>query len=81
MLCLVSAAALDFKYHHSEELERYLRGVHAAYPALTHLHSIGRSVQGKGGGTRGERLCVPKKSGRLWVKVAFRGRLLAAGLL
>lgn len=56
ILCLVSvAAALDFKYHHAEELEQYLKGVHAAYPSLTHLHSIGRSVEGKGGGMRGEK--------------------------
>ncbi|KAF1526846.1 UNVERIFIED_CONTAM: Carboxypeptidase M, partial [Eudyptes pachyrhynchus] len=49
ILCLVSlAAALDFKYHHAEELEAYLKGVHAAYPAITHLHSIGRSVEGRG---------------------------------
>ncbi|XP_041873748.1 carboxypeptidase M isoform X1 [Corvus kubaryi] len=48
ILCLVSvAAALDFKYHHAEELEQYLKGVHAAYPSLTHLHSIGRSVEGR----------------------------------
>lgn len=46
VLCLVSlVAALDYKYHHSEELEAYLKEVHAAYPALTHLHSIGRSVE------------------------------------
>uniref|UniRef100_A0A8U8CCJ6 Uncharacterized protein n=1 Tax=Geospiza parvula TaxID=87175 RepID=A0A8U8CCJ6_GEOPR len=44
ILCLASAAAaLDFKYHHTKELEEFLRGVHAAYPSLTHLHSIGRS--------------------------------------
>lgn len=51
VLCLVSlVAALDYKYHHSEELEAYLKEVHAAYPALTHLHSIGRSVEGGCGG-------------------------------
>uniref|UniRef100_A0A8C5J0K5 Uncharacterized protein n=1 Tax=Junco hyemalis TaxID=40217 RepID=A0A8C5J0K5_JUNHY len=44
ILCLASAAAaLDFRYHHAEELEEFLRGVHAAHPSLTHLHSIGRS--------------------------------------
>ncbi|XP_049648478.1 carboxypeptidase M isoform X1 [Accipiter gentilis] len=48
ILCLVSvAAALDFKYHHAAELEAYLKGVHAAYPSFTHLHSIGRSVEGR----------------------------------
>lgn len=51
ILCLVpAAAALDFKYHHSEEVEGFLREVRAAHPALTHLYSIGRSVEGKGGG-------------------------------
>uniref|UniRef100_A0A672THA7 Peptidase M14 domain-containing protein n=1 Tax=Strigops habroptila TaxID=2489341 RepID=A0A672THA7_STRHB len=51
ILCLLSAAAaLDFKYHHTEELEAYLKRVHAAYPSLTHLHSIGRSVEGRGQG-------------------------------
>lgn len=48
ILCLLSAAAaLDFKYHHDKEMEAYLKGVHAAYPSLTHLHSIGRSVEGR----------------------------------
>ncbi|OXB72963.1 UNVERIFIED_CONTAM: hypothetical protein H355_006503 [Colinus virginianus] len=48
VLCLVSlVAALDYKYHHSEELEAYLKEVHAAHPTLTHLHSIGRSVEGR----------------------------------
>uniref|UniRef100_A0A8B9T6X4 Carboxypeptidase M n=1 Tax=Anas platyrhynchos TaxID=8839 RepID=A0A8B9T6X4_ANAPL len=48
VLCLLAlAAALDFGYHHAEELEAYLREVHAAHPALTHLHSIGRSVEGR----------------------------------
>ncbi|NXG31015.1 CBPM Carboxypeptidase, partial [Dromaius novaehollandiae] len=47
-LCLVClAAALDFRYHHAEELEAFLQEVHAAFPALTHLHSIGRSVEGR----------------------------------
>lgn len=51
VLCLVSlVSALDYKYHHSEELEAYLKEVHAAHPALTHLHSIGRSVEGGCGG-------------------------------
>lgn len=82
ILCLASAAAaLDFKYHHTEELEEFLRGVHAAYPSLTHLHSIGRSVEGKRAGTRGEILFVLTNSGQVWVKVAFRGCSLAAGLL
>lgn len=56
ILCLVSvAAALDFKYHHAEELEAYLKTVHAAYPSLTHLHSIGRSVEGRRRGSVGEK--------------------------
>lgn len=50
VLCLLAlAAALDFGYHHAEELEAYLREVHAAHPALTHLHSIGSSVEGRCG--------------------------------
>lgn len=53
VLCLVAlAAALDFGYHHTEELEAYLREVHAAHPSLTHLHSIGRSVEGRCGQDR-----------------------------
>lgn len=48
IFCLVSvAAALEFKYHHAEELEAYLKGVHDAYSSFTHLHSIGRSVEGR----------------------------------
>uniref|UniRef100_A0A8B9Q586 Uncharacterized protein n=1 Tax=Apteryx owenii TaxID=8824 RepID=A0A8B9Q586_APTOW len=37
-------------YHHAEELEAFLKGVHAAYPSFTHLRSIGRSVAGSGPG-------------------------------
>lgn len=58
ILCLLSvAAALDFKYHHDKEMEAYLKGVHAAYPSLTHLHSIGRSVEGRGFGYGGKDFC------------------------
>jgi hypothetical protein len=34
-------------YHHYDEMTAYLRAVHAAYPQLTSLYSIGQSVQGK----------------------------------
>uniref|UniRef100_A0A8C6ZAB9 Carboxypeptidase M n=1 Tax=Nothoprocta perdicaria TaxID=30464 RepID=A0A8C6ZAB9_NOTPE len=41
------AASCSSRYHHGAELEAFLRRVHGAYPALTHLHSLGRSVQGR----------------------------------
>ncbi|XP_046441586.1 carboxypeptidase M-like [Daphnia pulex] len=34
-------------YHHYDEMTAYLRAVHAAYPQLTSLYSIGQSVQGR----------------------------------
>lgn len=37
---------LSFQYHNHEELVIYLNSVHKAYPHLTKLYSIGKSVQG-----------------------------------
>lgn len=37
---------LDFVYHNYNALTSFLRNVSAAYPSLTHLYSIGKSVQG-----------------------------------
>ncbi|KAM8971979.1 carboxypeptidase M [Pelodytes ibericus] len=39
--------SLDFKYHNSEQLGTYLKTVSATYPAITYLHSIGKSVEGR----------------------------------
>ncbi|XP_074082204.1 carboxypeptidase M [Macrotis lagotis] len=40
-------AALDFKYHHEEEMEAFLKDVAQTYDSITHLHSIGKSVAGR----------------------------------
>ncbi|XP_060633465.2 carboxypeptidase M [Anolis sagrei] len=51
-LCLVYlllplASSLDFGYHHTEEMEAFLKGVSKNHSSITHLYSIGRSVQGR----------------------------------
>ncbi|KAM5289317.1 carboxypeptidase M isoform 3-T3 [Ctenodactylus gundi] len=46
-LLLPLVAALDFKYHHQEEMEAFLKSVAQNYSSITHLHSIGRSVKGR----------------------------------
>ncbi|XP_048872934.1 carboxypeptidase M [Brienomyrus brachyistius] len=38
---------LEFRYHNSTEVEEYLKAVHRNYSSLTHLHSIGKSVEGR----------------------------------
>ncbi|XP_068937258.1 carboxypeptidase M [Petaurus breviceps papuanus] len=40
-------AALDFKYHPQDEMENFLKDVAQTYDSLTHLHSIGKSVEGR----------------------------------
>ncbi|XP_035700442.1 carboxypeptidase M isoform X2 [Folsomia candida] len=42
-----SPPSLDFSYHDYEEMTSFLRGLNAAYPNITALYSIGRSVQGR----------------------------------
>lgn len=46
VLVIGSVAALDFKYHSNQELYNFLLNVSQAYPTITKLHSIGRSVRG-----------------------------------
>lgn len=50
-LCLAtlvsSGDGLEFRYHNSVEVERYLKDVQQTYPNITHLHSIGKSVEGR----------------------------------
>uniref|UniRef100_A0A8C4XWT2 Uncharacterized protein n=1 Tax=Gopherus evgoodei TaxID=1825980 RepID=A0A8C4XWT2_9SAUR len=46
-LLLPVVAGLDFSYHHSEQLETFLKGVHRQHPSITALRSIGRSVAGR----------------------------------
>lgn len=46
-LLLPSVAALDFSYHHQEEMEAFLKSVAQNYTSITHLHSIGKSVKGR----------------------------------
>nr|XP_056703243.1 carboxypeptidase M [Euleptes europaea] len=41
------AAGLDFSYHHTAELEAFLREVRANHSSITHLYSIGKSVEGR----------------------------------
>ena len=42
-----SVAPLSYNYHHFDELQNYLININAAYPQLTSLYSIGKSVQGQ----------------------------------
>ncbi|XP_004675963.1 PREDICTED: carboxypeptidase M [Condylura cristata] len=46
-LLLPLVAALDFSYHHQEEMEAFLKNVAHNYSSITHLHSIGKSVKGR----------------------------------
>ncbi|XP_006923787.1 carboxypeptidase M [Pteropus alecto] len=46
-LLLPLVAALDFSYHHQEEMEAFLKSVAQNYSSITHLHSIGKSVKGR----------------------------------
>ncbi|KAM6153629.1 carboxypeptidase M isoform 1-T1 [Erethizon dorsatum] len=46
-LLLPLVAALDFKYHHQEEMEAFLKSVAQNYSSITYLHSIGKSVKGR----------------------------------
>lgn len=50
MFCLLfcsSADALEFRYHNTVQMEQYLKDVNKMYPHITHLHSIGQSVEGR----------------------------------
>uniref|UniRef100_A0A670YHJ8 Carboxypeptidase M n=1 Tax=Pseudonaja textilis TaxID=8673 RepID=A0A670YHJ8_PSETE len=47
LLLLPLVSSLDFRYHHTKELEAFLKEVQKNYPAITHLYSIGKSVQGR----------------------------------
>ncbi|KAJ8245284.1 hypothetical protein GJAV_G00269090 [Gymnothorax javanicus] len=42
-----TAIGLDFRYHNSVEVEQYLKAIHRNYSSLTHLHSIGKSEEGR----------------------------------
>jgi len=44
---LRTGRSLDFNYHSHEQLEAFLNQARAAYPHLTSLYSIGKSVQGQ----------------------------------
>uniref|UniRef100_A0A8I3RZK0 Carboxypeptidase M n=1 Tax=Canis lupus familiaris TaxID=9615 RepID=A0A8I3RZK0_CANLF len=46
-LLLPAAAALEFAYHHQEQMEAFLKTVARNYSSITRLHSIGKSVQGR----------------------------------
>ncbi|XP_072123547.1 carboxypeptidase M-like [Mobula birostris] len=37
---------LKFKHHNAEELESFLHRINSNYPSITHLYSIGKSVEG-----------------------------------
>ncbi|KAL8215445.1 UNVERIFIED_CONTAM: hypothetical protein K2H54_001006, partial [Gekko kuhli] len=45
VLSLPLVAGLDFSYHHTAELEAFLREVHRNHSSITHLYSIGKSVE------------------------------------
>jgi uncharacterized membrane protein len=40
------AVKLDYVYHNYTALTNYLKDINAKYPTLTHLYSIGKSVEG-----------------------------------
>ncbi|XP_007463617.1 PREDICTED: carboxypeptidase M [Lipotes vexillifer] len=46
-LLLPVVAALDFSYHHQPEMEAFLKSISQNYSSITHLHSIGESVEGR----------------------------------
>uniref|UniRef100_A0A4W5LQ92 Secreted protein n=1 Tax=Hucho hucho TaxID=62062 RepID=A0A4W5LQ92_9TELE len=41
-----SGVGLEFRYHNTVEVETYLRDVNNTFE-FTHLHTIGKSVEGK----------------------------------
>lgn len=45
-LFLAPASMLEFRYHNNREIEQYLLQVNVSNPDITHLYSIGESVQG-----------------------------------
>nr|XP_020641717.1 carboxypeptidase M isoform X1 [Pogona vitticeps]XP_020641718.1 carboxypeptidase M isoform X1 [Pogona vitticeps]XP_020641719.1 carboxypeptidase M isoform X1 [Pogona vitticeps] len=47
VLLLPLVVGLDFGYHHTKEMEAFLKEVHKNYPSTTHLYSIGKSVEGR----------------------------------
>ncbi|KAL0195827.1 hypothetical protein M9458_009399, partial [Cirrhinus mrigala] len=42
---LSSIHGLEFRYHNSVEMEQYLKDINKTFPDITHLHSIGQSVE------------------------------------
>ncbi|XP_032710745.1 carboxypeptidase M [Lontra canadensis] len=46
-LLLPLGGALDFGYHHQEEMEAFLKNVARNYSSITRLHSVGKSVKGR----------------------------------
>ena len=47
MLISHGFAAINFTYHHYPEMISLMRQMNNKYPAITHLYSIGKSVQGR----------------------------------
>ncbi|XP_069760220.1 carboxypeptidase M [Narcine bancroftii] len=43
---ITSTITLQFKYHNAKDLELFLRGINTNYPSITHLYSIGKSIDG-----------------------------------
>ncbi|XP_075065612.1 carboxypeptidase M [Mixophyes fleayi] len=43
----LSMQSLDFSYHNTQQLENILMDFNTKYPAITYLHSIGKSVEGR----------------------------------
>ncbi|RWS24665.1 Csa-PI kinase-like protein [Leptotrombidium deliense] len=43
----VRGVKIDFNYHNYDSMTNILRDINTAYPDITHLYSIGRSVQGR----------------------------------
>ena len=47
LLCFGCHATLDFVYHQHESLQNYLINISETYSNITHLYSIGKSIQGR----------------------------------
>ncbi|XP_056131648.1 carboxypeptidase M [Lampris incognitus] len=47
LLLLTPGRGLEFRYHDTIEVEEYLLFINKTYPNITHLYSIGQSVQGR----------------------------------
>ncbi|XP_044260416.1 carboxypeptidase D isoform X2 [Tribolium madens] len=43
----ISSNTQLFKHHHYDEMVKFMKEINSTYPNITHLHSIGKSVEGR----------------------------------